>query len=273
MKKHLSITDMANLHNISRQTLIYYDKIGLFKPDHIDDNGYRYYNPFQIPFLREICFLKSLGIRLEDIKKHIKNRNPDTAASILEYHKASIDREINKLLKIRRSIQQKLDKYSNADYYKRELNNPWIQELPERKAIFIPYENDICKQELHLTFMKARNILIRKGILPSEGFGTMIMKSSFEEGSIFHKAGGFILLPPEDNGIEKNIILPAGKYACMYKYGMPYDTQSLLILAEWISKNNYKIDGNIIDECILDTTFYEDKNSVDLCKIQIPVSI
>lgn len=32
MKEYLSITEMASLHQISRQTLIYYDRIGLFSP-------------------------------------------------------------------------------------------------------------------------------------------------------------------------------------------------------------------------------------------------
>ena len=42
MKEFVSISDMAKLHNISRQTLIHYDKIGLFKPMHTDENGYRH---------------------------------------------------------------------------------------------------------------------------------------------------------------------------------------------------------------------------------------
>lgn len=70
MEKYLSISQMAELHNISRQTLIYYDKIELFKPTHIDDNGYRLYSAYQIPILREICFLKSIGIKLERIKEN-----------------------------------------------------------------------------------------------------------------------------------------------------------------------------------------------------------
>ena len=62
---------MAQIHDISRQTLIYYDKIDLFKPEIIDDkNGYRYYSTLQIPQLREICFLRSIGMPLDDIRKN-----------------------------------------------------------------------------------------------------------------------------------------------------------------------------------------------------------
>lgn len=43
METYISVGKMAEMHNISRQTLIYYDKIGLFKPYKVDKNGYRYY--------------------------------------------------------------------------------------------------------------------------------------------------------------------------------------------------------------------------------------
>ena len=61
--KLLTISEMAYIHGITRTTLIYYDKIGLFQPETVDENGYRYYSPTQIPMLREICFLRSIGIK------------------------------------------------------------------------------------------------------------------------------------------------------------------------------------------------------------------
>lgn len=61
MSTYISISEMAKLHGITRQTLIHYDSIDLFKPAKVDTNGYRYYCKHQIPYLREICFLKSRG--------------------------------------------------------------------------------------------------------------------------------------------------------------------------------------------------------------------
>lgn len=37
-------SDLAQLYNISKQTLIFYDKKDLFKPDYVDSNGYRMYS-------------------------------------------------------------------------------------------------------------------------------------------------------------------------------------------------------------------------------------
>lgn len=44
MKSKFIIGDMAKIHNVSTQTLRYYDKIGLLNPKVVDkNNGYRYY--------------------------------------------------------------------------------------------------------------------------------------------------------------------------------------------------------------------------------------
>src|SRR5699024_2824457 len=43
MENLFSIGEVSKYQNISKQTLIFYDKIGLFRPAYVDpDNGYRY---------------------------------------------------------------------------------------------------------------------------------------------------------------------------------------------------------------------------------------
>ena len=44
MKVKFMAGEMARLHNISKQSLLHYDKIGLFKPNKVHSKtGYRYY--------------------------------------------------------------------------------------------------------------------------------------------------------------------------------------------------------------------------------------
>ena len=40
----LSIGEVARLFNISKDTLRYYDKIGILKPEVNKENGYRFYD-------------------------------------------------------------------------------------------------------------------------------------------------------------------------------------------------------------------------------------
>ena len=64
-----SISQMAQMHGITRQTLIYYDKIGLFCPARTDGSGARFYTAEQMPVLREICMLKRLDVPLKEIRQ------------------------------------------------------------------------------------------------------------------------------------------------------------------------------------------------------------
>ena len=55
MKDMFSIGELAGYQNISKQTLIFYDKIGLFQPAYVDPNNkYRYYTAQQIDYLDTI---------------------------------------------------------------------------------------------------------------------------------------------------------------------------------------------------------------------------
>lgn len=270
-EQYLTISEMSEIHSLSRQTLIYYDKIDLFKPIMVDDKGYRYYSSKQIPILREICFLKSTGIRLEDIKKHIYNRNLNTAISLLSYHEEFLDNEIERLKYAKESIKNRLSIYREASLYSDELYFPILEDFDERKVVFIPYEREVTKEALHLTMMKAWKKLSDSGSLPSMGFGTIILQDSLEKENILEGAGVYVI-DSDDRIKGQNVkILPAGQYACMYKYAMPYETDHLNGLLDWVKKNNYKIVGDIVDACILDTTFYRNNQNADFCQLQIPV--
>lgn len=62
------IGEFSKIAQVSKRLLQYYDKIGLFKPEHIDEeNGYRYYSSLQLPHLNKILVLKELGLTLEQI--------------------------------------------------------------------------------------------------------------------------------------------------------------------------------------------------------------
>lgn len=62
MKDYFSIGELADFQQISKQTLIYYDKIGLFQPAYVDpQTGYRYYSASQIDYLDTILIMKKIG--------------------------------------------------------------------------------------------------------------------------------------------------------------------------------------------------------------------
>ena len=63
-----TIKQVADLANISTQTLRFYDKIKLLQPAYYGQNGYRYYKREQLMKLQEILFFRELGFELKLIK-------------------------------------------------------------------------------------------------------------------------------------------------------------------------------------------------------------
>ncbi|GBF75981.1 MerR family transcriptional regulator [Paenibacillus sp. 598K] len=64
----IKIGAFAELGGVTIKTLRHYDKIGLLKPAHIDDeSGYRYYTADQLLTIRRIAYFKKQGLTLEKI--------------------------------------------------------------------------------------------------------------------------------------------------------------------------------------------------------------
>lgn len=108
MKRYFSIGELAGYQNISKQTLIYYDKIGLFCPHYVDpNNGYRYYSENQLDILDTILIMKNLGFSLEDIKRHLEDYNLDNSRSLMKNQLRVIEDKIRELNLIKGRILHK----------------------------------------------------------------------------------------------------------------------------------------------------------------------
>lgn len=274
MWRHLiSISEMAKLHGLSRQTLIHYDTIGLFKPIAVDEKGYRYYSRRQIPFLREICFLKSLGISLKDITNHLQARNPAQEKLLLEQQKRNIMAEIARLNYLREAINQRLLLYEEAaDAKTMEMGEPFIKHIERRRVVFQPFEEGIDREQLHITLMKLWREVFRHEFLPARGFGALLLEEAVKEKNYLKGAGSCIFVPTETTDLPLQYVdLPSGLYVCLYKYGMPYDTTHVEYLLQWMDREGWEINGIIVDTCLLDTTFYSIDKTKDFCLLQIPV--
>ena len=266
----VTISEMAKLHHLTRQTLIYYDHIGLLKPVSINEHGYRFYSVYQIPVLREICLLKKLGVKLEDIKKSFENRSPDSVIHLLELQQDSVDKQIQELNRTKMHLNQRIRFYEGLQE-EHPINTPHIKEIGPRKVLFVPFPSEPCKDVLHLTLMKAWNLLYDQGTIPSSGFGTLIRCDQFQSENLYKGAGIFVVLPSADYDIPGVEEIPGGTFACMYKYSFPYFKEDFYTLKKWTESGNYEITGDALDLCLLDTTFYNSEHEVDYCCLQIPV--
>lgn len=112
--QHFSSGEFAKLCNVSKHTLFYYDEIGLFSPEIIDSNGYRYYSVNQYDTFDVITIFKDLGMPLKDIKSYLDNRSPNELISLLKSQNKIISKKINDLEKIQKLIESKIEVTKSA---------------------------------------------------------------------------------------------------------------------------------------------------------------
>lgn len=117
-----TIKQLADLANVSRRTLRYYDQIDLLKPTAVADNGYRYYDQATILRLQQIRFYQELDFSLDDIRKILDKSDFNTLQSLqtqkeaLQQQAKRLDRLINTIDKTILHLEGKLE-MDNKDLF------------------------------------------------------------------------------------------------------------------------------------------------------------
>ncbi|MBC5636421.1 MerR family transcriptional regulator [Ornithinibacillus hominis] len=111
---HLTTGQFAKLMNVNKDTLFYYDKIGIFSPEIVTSNGYRYYSVYQSDVLNVILTLKELDMPLKDIKKYLDKRSPEKLIHLMEKEEQVLNTKIKQLEVMKKIVAEKIAITKNA---------------------------------------------------------------------------------------------------------------------------------------------------------------
>jgi DNA-binding transcriptional MerR regulator len=268
MKEKFLIGELSKIFNISADTLRYYDKIGLLKPEYDQYNHYRYYSLENFFTLSRILFLKSLDISMKDIKSYFSNQEKDHLLRLLKSEKDEIDSKINRLINLKGKIESKIDLIEGANSYINEIR---IELLPERRGVFIEIEdiqddseikNSLKKHEAHL---KMSSWLIEGQVYTSLSKMNVLQRR-------FDRFNYFIeILSSNEIDSTQIKVLKENNYACIVFSGS-YDKIEHYygILIQWIENNGYEIAGDSIEKNIVDYGFSNSEEEY-ISEIQIPI--
>jgi DNA-binding transcriptional MerR regulator len=98
-----TIKQLSDLVGVTPRTLHYYDEIGLFKPESVGANGYRYYGDESLLKLQQILFYRELGLDLSEIK-HIVTRPEFDVQAALESHRKSLVGYVERLNRLIQTV-------------------------------------------------------------------------------------------------------------------------------------------------------------------------
>ena len=195
INEYLKVHEIAELFGLNVQTLHYYDKAGILKPNYRDpNNGYRKYKFDQIYQLASIRYMRKLGYSIEAVKDFQNSRNAQETLVHLRKRSKAIRKQWEELMKIDEAIMRKIQFIENAlpDVGGDEIE---ILDRPERQYIPIGVEEQIYMEE---SFYFYPTLVLYGG--DQKLFGALVT----------------------DESSANTSVLPAGRYLVGYHQG-PYE--------------------------------------------------
>lgn len=126
--KTFSISQLAKDFDLSRSTLLYYDRIGVLCASGRTPSGYRQYTEKDHKQLERICLFRSAGLSLAEIKKMLSgDSNP--SISILEKRLRDLEKEILALRTQQHLITAMLKNMTNEDFTPAIDKKAWVEML------------------------------------------------------------------------------------------------------------------------------------------------
>ncbi len=270
MKKY-TIQEVARLHDTTKKTLLYYEKIGIFKPSYVHDKtAYRYYTSSQFSKLKTILALKDLDTPLDEIKLYLENTTSLNAIQFIKIQLEKIQEKKDRLSEVEEQLVERLGVYEHAYRLdERYLGHINFKDIELRKICYFPCENYPLGEEVLLTYRKIIEYLKLYHVRLSRYYGDIYFREGFT-GDMMSHVGVFSLIP-ESVVLEENVkILPKGTYASMYKLGgYPDEKQAQFFLQE-VERKGFQIDSDIVAFALLD---YGDTKDVDRMLYEFQVKV
>ncbi len=261
MDNFFSIGEVSRYQNISKQTLIFYDKIGLFCPAYVDPkNGYRYYSSNQIDYLDTILIMKKIGFSLHEIRDHMQHYNIDSSLVVLRKQLTVIDRQIQELRLIRSRLLHRCAQMESAKIYKEKENTVVLENLDPQYILFREVEKPYRLREISIATKKCFADSFQKELPIFFQCGVIVPLRHIKEGRYTEATAAF--LPIEKTDKVSNIRqLPAGKCASIYHIGDYLSIgRSYQKLLEYCKSNSLEIVSDSYEFCINDYITTYDEN-------------
>ena len=260
-KDLLSCGEFAKLCNTSKQTIIYYDKLGIIKPYYVDRyTGYRYYSTQSLELFVAIKGLKYSGLSLSEIASFLKNQSKIGFKQLIAQQQELIDNHIKYLLDIKQLFSQKI---KDLEYSQQKLLDVYIEDIDERDIILTKYTgNGIASLSNHISKLNKSTKII--------SYSTICSLENIKNKS--YDSIGYYSDLPNSSPEKSNEKIHAGSYLCiLYKgstenIGLAYE-----LLIKYAEQNSISLCDLAYEQLLLDSFSVANENEY-IYKIFIRIS-
>lgn len=265
MEKY-KISEVAKTFNITRETLIYYDTIGILKPEYISkENNYRYYSDESITKLSFILMLKDSNFSLKEIQKYLNCKDGTESVKILLKKLEKIELQIENLKNSKIRIEKEIKEIKEIGSEKK--SKPFLEKQLNVKTYLLPVKEPKSEFELQLSLAQLKKYKNKNNLKITKRV-TILKKDNFLNENYFDiESVGYIIDSKDQDFSELN----GGTFACiLHKDETKLIGESYKELLKFINEKKYSIIGNsreYFDELVVNSG----KKKGRIIKICIPI--
>lgn len=271
MKDRYLIGEVCKLFNISRDTLVHYDKKSLLSPKKDKSNGYRYYTIEDLNCLTDIIFYKTLNLSLNDINDIMRDASPEEILTLIEDKELYIKKEMDKLKKVQRRLEMMKVSVEECIYDSKK-----VELIKDEKESYFFLE--ITKEDKFNDFIeiieKVQNI--DKYIFDYINFSFLIDEGDLFADNVEKKIKWGLTITENIDYIKNNIESKSIEFVSEEKYmytvialdDKAYDDW-IIYVRNIVKENNINVSGPILGQMLL--TIYKDEEPIDYFGLYIPV--
>lgn len=263
-EKFYTTGEFARYFGIKKDTLFYYDRIGLFSPAGVHENGYRYYTSSQIARLGTILSLREMHVPLAEIRRYFQNMSPETFCKMAAEQMQRLSAEIGRLCEIRRLFAQNLQRLEEAGSARFDcVQIVQLERMPVVYSEKNPAPGDTSDArwwEIYAQFVRTTSAL------GAECIGSVVALSDLRAGR-FGRVDR-LFMPSGASGGE---VRPAGTYGVYYHKG-PYSDLAAVYPAmlRGLAEAGYRPGGDVYEDYLSGSLMAEEARD---CVTRLTVAV
>lgn len=249
LNDYFTTGEFARLFHIKKQTLFYYDQIGILSPELVGENGYRYYSYRQLDTFSTISMLRDLDMPLAQIKEYLDHRSPNAFITLLKKQQSEIEEKIKELQWMQQFIRTKIDLTQKG------LSTPLRQiieeEQPEVTLLTTAYEGADEEKDIAAAVTEHLKLCHSLDIYSAYAIGGMIPVSSIQPDQTYRYSHFYTRISTGD--LSSAILKPKGKFlVCCDDHGYEYTEKICMDLLKYAKEHQYKTGPHIYEDLLLD---------------------
>ena len=263
-RKLYTTGEFAAFFDVKKDTLFFYDKIGLFSPIIRKSNGYRYYSADQFGIFGTIITLRNIGIPISGIREFFNANDIGNIISMFCMEKNHLDKRIAELERTRNSVIDLISLIKDScGRNEGDVVIKYFEQTPIIECITSDNNGNITDEDWNRLLLTLGERNVKSEMLNQ---GSSVQLEDIKKGNYLNTKSIFVI----GKGTE-NTIIPSGIYAAIYTslpnydFGKAYDK-----LLNKIEEKGFEAISDSYEEYML-PGFTDSNSSIPVNRIRIQV--